>query len=161
MLKRNSFYLLVFMVVLSIVLVACGDDDAETEAETDTDGETEEATDEGSSGEEMTLKFAHEEGQGDVQDLYANKFKEVIEEKTDGRISVDVYTAGTLGTNMDVLQSLQTGAIEIAITSPGFSGDVIPESNIMSVPFLFSDNMEVNKKVLNESEALYGPLAEQ
>src|SRR5690625_293307 len=149
------------MVVLSIVLVACGDDDAETEAETDTDGETEEATDEGSSGEEMTLKFAHEEGQGDVQDLYANKFKEVIEEKTDGRISVDVYTAGTLGTNMDVLQSLQTGAIEIAITSPGFSGDVIPESNIMSVAFLFSDNMEVNKKVLDESEALYGPLAEQ
>src|SRR5699024_724762 len=101
------------------------------------------------------------EGQGDVQDLYANKFKELIEEETDGRISVDVYTAGTLGTNMDVLQSLQTGAIELAITSPGFSGDVIPESNIMSIPFLFSDNLEVNKKVLNESEALYGPLAEK
>ena len=62
---------------------------------------------------------------------------------------------------MDVLQSLQTGAIELAITSPGFSGDIIPESQIMAIPFLFSDDLEVNRKVLNESEALYGLLAEK
>lgn len=138
------------MFILSIMLVACGD--------SETDGD---AGDSGGDGDTIKLKFAHEEGQGDVQDLYANKFKEVLEEKSDGKFEVDVYTAGTLGTNADVLQSLQTGAIEIAITSPGFSGDVIPESNIMSIPFLFSDDLEVNRKVLDESEALYGPLAEQ
>lgn len=169
MIKRKGFYVLVLMFILSLALVACGGDnnDADTEADAEADTDETEA-DSGNSGdsadaggEEMTLKFAHEEGQGDVQDLYATKFKELIEEETDGRISVDIYTAGTLGTNMDVLQSLQTGAIELAITSPGFSGDVIPESNIMSIPFLFSDNLEVNKKVLNESEALYGPLAEK
>ncbi len=156
--KKKGFYLLLFMFILSIALVACGggNDDEGSDAEADS-GDNDAA----SGGEELVLKFAHEEGQGDVQDLYANKFKELIEEKTDGRIKIDVYTAGTLGTNMDVLQSLQTGAIELAITSPGFSGDVIPESNIMSIPFLFSDSLEVNKKVLNESEALYGPLAEQ
>lgn len=139
--------------MLSIALVACGNSD-EGNGDGDSDGS-------GDDGDSITLKFAHEEGQGDVQDLYANKFKEIIEEKSDGKFTVDVYTAGTLGTNMDVLQSLQTGAVELAITSPGFSGDVIPESNIMSIPFLFSDNLEVNKKVLDESEALYGPLAEQ
>src|SRR5690625_5549530 len=119
------------MFILSIALIACGGgDDAGTEAdadadtdtaETDTEADSEDSGDSGDSdsegdaeasgGEEMTLKFAHEEGQGDVQDLYANKFKELIEEQTDGRITVDVYTAGTLGTNMDVLQSLLTGAI--------------------------------------------------
>ncbi len=164
MLRRKGFYIILLMFILSIALVACGggdDGEADTDAETDNADGADDGGDADAGGEEMTLKFAHEEGQGDVQDLYANKFKDLIEEETDGRISVDVYTAGTLGTNMDVLQSLQTGAIEIAITSPGFSGDVIPESNIMSLPFLFSDNLEVNKKVLNESEALYGPLAEQ
>lgn len=161
MLKKKRFYLLLFMFILSISLVACGgnNDDADADMETDSGENGDSKADTG--GEEITLKFAHEEGQGDVQDLYANKFKELIEEKTDGRITVDVYTAGTLGTNMDVLQSLQTGAIELAITSPGFSGDVIPESQIMAIPFLFSDNLEVNRKVLNESEALYGPLAEK
>src|SRR5690625_2040773 len=134
-----------FMIVLASLLVACG---SEGEESIEATGD-----------ETITLKFAHEEGDGDVQDLYAKKFKELIEEKSNGRINVDVYTAGTLGTNMDVLQSLQTGAIELAITSPGFSGDVIPESQIMAIPFLFSDNLEVNRKVLNESEALYGSLA--
>src|SRR5690625_3889077 len=153
---------MMLMFILSIALIACGgSDDGEAGTDTDTGTETDSGSEGEAGGEEMTLKFAHEEGQGDVQDLYANKFKELIEEKTDSRINVDVYTAGTLGTNMDVLQSLQTGAIEIAITSPGFSGDVIPESNIMSIPFLFSDNLEVNKKVLNESEALYGILADK
>lgn len=136
------------LLVLSLLLVACGGgNDAENAGTSD--------------GDQVHLKFAHEEGQDDVQDLYANKFKEVIEEKSAGRVTVDIYTAGTLGSNMDVLQSLQTGAIELAITSPGFSGDVIPESQIMAIPFLFSDNLEVNRKVLNESEALYGTLADK
>lgn len=145
--KKNFIVRFMFMIVLASLLVACG---SEGEESIEATGD-----------ETITLKFAHEEGDGDVQDLYAKKFKELIEEKSDNRIQVDIYTAGTLGTNMDVLQSLQTGAIELAITSPGFSGDVIPESQIMAIPFLFSDNLEVNRKVLNESEALYGPLADQ
>ncbi len=153
MFTKKKYFLIGLMFILSIVLVACGNSETDGDGGGDSDGD--------SDGDTVTLKFAHEEGQGDVQDLYANKFKEVLEEKSDGKFEVDVYTAGTLGTNADVLQSLQTGAIELAITSPGFSGDVIPESNIMSIPFLFSDDLEVNRKVLDESEALYGPLAEQ
>src|SRR5699024_176851 len=148
------------MFLMSLVLVACGGGNDTSGNANANDGDAN-ANAGGGDGESVNLRFAHEEGQGDVQDLYANKFKEIIEEKSDGDITVDIYTAGQLGTNMDVLQSLQTGAIEIAITSPGFSGDVITESQIMAIPFLFSDNLEVNKKVLNESEALYGPLAEK
>lgn len=150
MFKQKSVWLFVSMALISIFLVACGNSDA-------SGGDGNKNTSE----ETLTLKFAHEENDGDVQDLYAKKFKEIIEEKSKGRIKVDIYTAGTLGTNMDVLQSLQTGAIELAITSPGFSGDIIPESQIMAIPFLFSENLEVNRKVLNESEALYGLLAEK
>src|SRR5699024_1214906 len=92
--RKKTLYLFVLMFILSIALVACGgseegaetNDDAPTDAETDAGEETDDGAAGG--GEEMTLKFAHEEGQGDVQDLYANKFKELIEEKTDGRISV-------------------------------------------------------------------------
>lgn len=158
MLKRKNYYVIGMMLLLSVFLVACG---GGNDAGGNGEANNKNGNAGGGDGETLNLRFAHEEGQGDVQDLYANKFKEIIEEKSDGNITVDVYTAGQLGTNMDVLQSLQTGAIEIAITSPGFSGDVITESQIMAIPFLFSDNLEVNKKVLNESEALYGPLADK
>src|SRR5699024_5436920 len=101
------------LLALSLLLAACGGNGGDSAPAGD--GATADGKGEG---EPVTLKFAHEEGDGDVQDLYAHKFKELIEEQSDGRFNVDVYTAGTLGTNMDVLQSLQTGAIEIAITSP-------------------------------------------
>lgn len=155
MLNKKSLIVFVGMLMLTMFLVACGG------GNNNTGGNNDGGNAGGGDGDTINLRFAHEEGQGDVQDLYANKFKEIIEEKSGGDITVDVYTAGQLGSNMDVLQSLQTGAIEIAITSPGFSGDVITESQIMAIPFLFSDNLEVNKKVLNESEALYGPLADK
>ena len=151
MFNKKSWSLVVALLTFTLLLAACGGNAG--------NGDSDNGAESGDG--EITLKFAHEEGDGDVQDLYAKKFKEIIEEKSDGKINVDIYTAGTLGTNMDVLQSLQTGAIELAITSPGFSGDVIPESQIMAIPFLFSDNLEVNQKVLNESEALYGPLADK
>src|SRR5699024_1207502 len=103
LLKNKRIFLIGLMFILSIALVACGDSDAVGDGDGDDSGD----------GDTITIKFAHEEGQDDVQDLYANKFKETIEEESDGKIEVDVYTAGTLGTNMDALQSLQTGAIEM------------------------------------------------
>lgn len=164
--KKKGIALLLIMFFMSIVLIACGGNDSNESDSEETDDAGETATEDSgeestASGDEILIKFAHEEGQGDVQDLYVNKFKELIEEETDGRISVDVYTAGTLGGNADLFTQLQTGAIEFAISSPGFTGTVIPETQIMAIPFLFSDNLEVNKKVLDESEALYGPLAEK
>lgn len=146
----KKIVLLFFGLSLSILLIACSEENRK-----DTEDNLEDSS------EEITIKFAHEEAAGEVQDLYANKFKELIEERTDGRISVEIYTTGTLGGNADLFTQIQTGAIEFAISSPGFTGAVIPETQIMSIPFLFSDNLEVNKIVLDESEALYGILAEK
>ena len=153
--KKRLIIFMFSLMTLTMILFGCSSGgDSETEA-------SNENGDNGGNGEQITIRFAHEEGSGDVQDLYAQKFKELLEERTDGRITVDIYTAGTLGSNADLFTQLQTGAIEFAILSPGFTGKVIPEAQVMNIPFLFSDNLEVNKKVLEESEALYGPLADQ
>jgi TRAP-type C4-dicarboxylate transport system substrate-binding protein len=37
-------------------------------------------------------KFAVEEGPGDVQTLYAEEFKRLVEERSGGKIQVTVYT---------------------------------------------------------------------
>ncbi|MBT2570115.1 TRAP transporter substrate-binding protein DctP [Planococcus sp. ISL-110] len=145
--KKNST-LLILLILMPIFLFACGSDNTEGSEATASD-------------DSINIRFAHEESQGDVQDLYANKFKELIEEETDGRVSVDVYTTGTLGGNDDMFTQLQTGAVDMAITSPGFTGSVIPQTQIMNIPYLFSNNPEVNRKVLDESEALYGTLADK
>ena len=171
MFKGKRLWLLFTVVIMSVILIACGGNNngGDSNSSGDSNAADNNANDNNNndgnasadSGDPVEIRFAHEEGSGDVQDLYVNKFKEILEEETDGRISVDVYTAGTLGGNDDLFTQLQTGAIEFAISSPGFTGTVIPETQIMAVPFLFSDNMEVNKEVLDSSEALYGPLADK
>ena len=99
-------------------------------------------------------KFAIEEVQGSVQDAYAQKFKELIEEKTDNAISVTVYPYGTLGTSDHVTELIHMGAIQFATASPGHLGKIIPELQLFLLHFIFSDDNAVNKTVLGESQVL-------
>ena len=105
-------------------------------------------------------KFAHEEGPGDVQDLYAQEFKRLVEERTDGDVTVTIYTYGQLGNENDITELTAAGAIQFSNASPGHLGTFVPEVQIFSIPFLLSANPEVNKQVLAESPALYEGLAE-
>lgn len=105
------------------------------------------------------FKFAHEEAPDSVQDLYTRKFAEILHEKSGGRIDIEIFTIGQLGTDMDILELLETGALDFAISSPGTTGTLIPEAQFVNLHFLFSNNMEVNKKVLNTSKAFSEKLA--
>lgn len=99
-------------------------------------------------------RFAIEEVQGSVQDTYARRFKELIEQKSDGAIAVTVYPYGSLGTSDQVTELLHMGAIQFAMASPGHLGKLIPEIQLLLLHFVFSDHNEVNKRVLGGSVAL-------
>lgn len=109
---------------------------------------------------EYEWKFALEEIDGSVQDRYATKFAEVMKEETDGRVNITIYPYGSLGTSTQLTELIQNGAIQMAFASPGHLGSIVPEVQLLTLHFLFSDDSRVNKKVLSSSEALYGPLAE-
>jgi TRAP-type transport system periplasmic protein len=105
-------------------------------------------------------KFAIEEIDGSVQDAYAQEFKRLIEEKTGGEVTVTIYPYGTLGTSADLTELVTQGAIQFANASPGHLGTLVPEIQVFSVPYLLSDDNEVNKKVLTESPVIYETLQE-
>jgi len=105
-------------------------------------------------------KFALEEIDGSVQDHYATKFAELMKEKTDGKVDIQIYPYGSLGTSTQLTELVQNGAIQLAFASPGHLGSIVPEVQVMTLHFLFSDNPKVNKEVLSDSDTLYGPLAD-
>ncbi|WP_428035809.1 TRAP transporter substrate-binding protein DctP [Amphritea sp.] len=107
-----------------------------------------------------TWKFALEEVKGDIQDIYAQEFKKRIEAKTKGEVEVDIYYYGTLGTSADVTELAADSAIQFANATPGHLGSFIPEVQLFSIPFILSDNPEVNKKLLTGSKAIFSDLAE-
>lgn len=105
-------------------------------------------------------KFAIEEIAGSVQDAYAQKFKALIEEKSGGDVTVTVYPYGTLGTSGELTELVVGGVIQFANASPGHLGTLAPEIQVFSIPYLLSQNDEVNKKILTESKVIYEDLGQ-
>jgi len=78
----------------------------------------------------------------------AEEFGRILNEKTNGRIEVQVYPGGQLGDHTEVIQALQMGALEMTRSPSGhFANLGIKKMYIFSLPYLFRD-MEHAKKVL-------------
>lgn len=67
-----------------------------------------------------------------------DKFKEVVEEKSGGKIAVTVHK-GTLGENeSELIEKLSMGAANLVVASPGFMTSIgVPEIDIFSLEYLF------------------------
>lgn len=109
---------------------------------------------------EQTWKFAIEEIEGSVQHKYATEFKQRIEARSDGRINVTVYPYGQLGTSSQLTELVQLGSIQFAMASPGHLGSVVPEVQLFSQHFLFSDDESINHDILTGNQPLYDTLGE-
>ena len=61
-------------------------------------------------------RYAHEEYEGDVQDVFAYAFKEYIEDNSDH--TVQVYRFGELGESDDIMEQTQNGILQFVNQLP-------------------------------------------
>ena len=97
-------------------------------------------------------RYAHEEYEDDVQDVFAYKFKEYIEENSDH--TLQVFRFGELGESDDIMEQTQAGILNFVNQSPGFTGSLIPEAQIFFIPYLLPTDMDTVVKFFNESKAI-------
>ena len=64
---------------------------------------------------------------------------ELIEERTDGRICVEVFHSAQLGEEKDTIEQTQFGVIDMNRVSMAPFNDLIPETAILSLPYIFRD----------------------
>lgn len=67
------------------------------------------------------------------------KFKEIVEQETEGAIRVEVYADGQLGGDRETFESLQFGIIEATTISTGPVAAFAPRFSLFDFPFLFRD----------------------
>jgi tripartite ATP-independent transporter DctP family solute receptor len=68
-----------------------------------------------------------------------DKFAELLKEKSGGKMTVKMYHAGTLGSQPDAIEQVRAGALEIGNFNLGPLGPIVPEANVVSLPFIFKD----------------------
>lgn len=66
---------------------------------------------------------------------FADKVKEV----TEGRIEPTVYANGILGSQPDAIEQVRAGALGWANFNMGPMGEIVPATNVLSLPFIFRD----------------------
>jgi TRAP-type C4-dicarboxylate transport system substrate-binding protein len=74
---------------------------------------------------------------GGSEEAALQRFQEIIAERSDGRFNVDIYLGGQLGNELDVLQLLNLGQTQMALTGGAFMGEYAAEYDAVSVPFVF------------------------
>ncbi len=99
-------------------------------------------------GDPVAIKIAHVSQEGVPIDQASHKLGEMLEEKTGGRIMVDVFPASALGNNTELLEQLQMGTLEMAISSSAFLGAFTDSTALLDLPYLFSSN-EAAEEVLD------------
>jgi TRAP-type transport system periplasmic protein len=102
-------------------------------------------------------RYAIEEALEEVQGVYAQRFKEYVEENSDH--TVEIYPFGTLGEGDDLTELAQMGAIQFVTSSPGFMGSLIPELNVFLVPYTLPEEPEVLAEFFRSSPTIYEDLA--
>ena len=99
-----------------------------------------------------TWRFGLEEIEGSVQAKYAEAFKELIEEKSNGDITVQLLPYGKWGSSYSELyDAIQGGAIQVGFGS-GALGGTVPESQLLSLNFVMPTDQLEAVKVLNSPE---------
>jgi len=68
-----------------------------------------------------------------------DKFAELLKAKSGGKMTLKMYHAGTLGSQPDAIEQVRAGALEIANFNMGPIGPIVPEANVVSLPFIFKD----------------------
>jgi tripartite ATP-independent transporter DctP family solute receptor len=66
-------------------------------------------------------------------------FRDRIAELTEGEIQISVHTGGTLGTEVETMEQLQSGALELNRVCTAHLSVFNPLMDIFSIPFLFRD----------------------
>ncbi len=62
-----------------------------------------------------------------------------LEAATNGKYRIQMFPGGVLGSEKEMIEQAQIGALQIARISLGPMGPVVPEVNVFNLPFLFRD----------------------
>ncbi|RUR34302.1 TRAP transporter substrate-binding protein [Vreelandella nanhaiensis] len=66
-------------------------------------------------------------------------FAEAVKEQTEGRVNPRVYNNAVLGDQSDAIEQTRNGALDFANFNMGPMGPIVKETNVFSLPFLFTD----------------------
>ena len=152
--KNVKFVAMALSAVMLLSLTACGgssDNDSQPQEEApaatgeeNNDTEAEEAEEDASATatDATVLKLGTTVNEQDSFQVAAEKFAELVEERTGGAYKIEIYPNGTLGGERDMLESMQIGTLDMGIITSGPFINFSSAMGVLDMPYLFASNEE-------------------
>lgn len=87
----------------------------------------------------VTLVLGHAGSDTDARQVASERFKELVEEASDGNITVEIHPASTLGSWEEMIEGMQLGSVDIVIESLLSLEAYTDLASIETAPFLYED----------------------
>ncbi|MDO6448658.1 MULTISPECIES: TRAP transporter substrate-binding protein [Oceanobacillus] len=97
--------------------------------------------------EEITLRLGQSKAGSHPVSIGINKFAELVEEKSNGKITVDTFHDSLLGSDREVIESAQRGSLELASSSTPNMTSFTNYFTAWDLPYIFENKEEVYKAV--------------
>jgi tripartite ATP-independent transporter DctP family solute receptor len=85
----------------------------------------------------QTIKIGVVTKPGSAQNIVAEKFKELVEARSQGAFQVKIFHSASLGNETEILQQIQMGTVEMGIITSGPFDSFDPIVRVIDYPFLF------------------------
>lgn len=96
--------------------------------------------------EPIRIKFSHVVAEETPKGKAANYFRDLVAERTQGRVIVEVYPNSELYKDQEELEAVQLGSIQMVAPSLAKIGPLgIHEFELFDLPFLFADTTSVHR----------------
>ncbi len=111
-----------------------------------------------SGGENYTISFSHVVTPNTPKGMGAERFKELVEQNSDGRITVEVYPNSELYGDEDELQALTGNSVQMIAPASSKLSEIARQLLVLDLPFAFEDVDDVQEFTSRDSrtgQAIY------
>ncbi|PKR78208.1 transporter [Halalkalibacillus sediminis] len=128
--------LLALGLIVMMVFVAACSSDSEEGSDNESEGSDDSGSSEEASDETFEITYSTWANQGEPAFQGMEKFKEIVEEETDGNITVELFAGNELGSTAEQMEQVKMGTIQMM--SSGDPG--MDEIEYLSLPYLMDSN---------------------
>lgn len=98
---------------------------------------------------------------GSVRDLSAKEFKRVVEEKSKGRVKVELFPGSSLGNEQEMIEMVKAGGLDFSLPGGGALQNLVKEYAVLTLPFMFSNYDEAHAVLDSQTGDRLKKMAEQ
>ena len=136
----KKWFLLTLISLISLVLAACGGASS-----------GEKSSEEYTAENPLTIKFSHVTAIDSVKGQASDLFAKLVDEKTEGKVKVEVYPSSQLYGDNDELDALASGNVQMIAPSATKMVKIDPRWQFTDMPYLFEDEEHVQAFFGSES----------